>query len=277
MLLPHSLYVITGANRGFGQAIANAIASKANHTTTMILVGRQQVSLDNVANQIIQKNKNITTRIISNVSLDSAMAAKETILKPLETIVTELQQKEVVPVVTRAILINNAGSTGDLSKAVSDYEAEEIQSYIDMNIASYITLISGFIRLFHPKVEKDTIQPIPPQLSLVNISSLLAVEPFSNWGLYATGKSARDMLLRIVAKEEDEESVRTLSYAPGPLDNEMQQHVRETLGDLDQKKLYTEMANEKKLVSMEASANKLVELLHGNTFDSGAHIDFFDP
>ena len=62
---------------------------------------------------------------------------------------------------------------------------------------------SGFIRLFHPKVEKDTIQPIPPQLSLVNISSLLAVEPFANWGLYATGKSARDMLLRIVAKEED--------------------------------------------------------------------------
>ncbi|KAI7857144.1 hypothetical protein BDC45DRAFT_436246 [Circinella umbellata] len=272
MLLPHSLYVITGANRGFGQAIANAIASKASHTTTMILVGRQQVSLDNVANQIIQKNKNVTTHIISNVSLDSAMAAKETILKPLETIVTV-----IVPVVTRAILINNAGSTGDLSKAVSDYEAEEIQSYTDMNIASYIMLISGFIRLFHPKVEKDTIQPIPPQLSLVNISSLLAVQPFANWGLYATGKSARDMLLRIVAEEEDTESVRTLSYAPGPLDNEMQKHVRETLGDLDQKKLYTDMANEKKLVSMEASANKLVELLHGNTFDSGAHIDFFDP
>ena len=42
---------------------------------------------------------------------------------------------------TRAILVNNAGSTGDLSKKVSDYEAQEIQSYIDMNIASYITLM----------------------------------------------------------------------------------------------------------------------------------------
>ena len=41
-----------------------------------------------------------------------------------------------------------------------------------------------------------------------------------------------------------QESVRTLSYAPGPLDNQMQKHVRETLGDLDQKKLYTDMAHE---------------------------------
>ena len=88
MLLPHSLYVITGANRGFGQAIANAIATKATHTTTMVLVGRQQASLDNVANQITQKNQKIITRVISNVSLDSAMTAQETILKPLETIVT---------------------------------------------------------------------------------------------------------------------------------------------------------------------------------------------
>ena len=88
MLLPHSLYVITGANRGFGQAIANAIAAKASHTTTMILVGRQQASLDNVANRIIQKNEKIITHVISNVSLDSAMTAQETILKPLETIVT---------------------------------------------------------------------------------------------------------------------------------------------------------------------------------------------
>lgn len=39
------------------------------------------------------------------------------------------------------------------------------------------------------------------QITIVNISSLLAVEPFRNWGLYATGKAARDMLLRVLAKE----------------------------------------------------------------------------
>ncbi|KAI9498062.1 hypothetical protein BDB00DRAFT_755268 [Zychaea mexicana] len=270
MLLPHTLYVITGASRGFGQAIANAIASKANHKSTLILVGRQRDPLENVANQL-QGNASVTARVISDVSLDSAVAAQRTILKPLETMVTELQQP-----VTRAVLVNNAGSTGDLSKKVSGYEAQEVQAYVDMNIASYITLVSGFIRLFHPEEEDDNsaaaavtaaTRPIAPELTIVNISSLLAVQPFANWGLYASGKAARDMLLRIVAKEEVcfesnlqpdpdtinykkmlhismQESVRTLSYAPGPLDNEMQQHVRETLGDAEQKKLYTDMAYE---------------------------------
>lgn len=41
-----------------------------------------------------------------------------------------------------------------------------------------------------------------------------------------------------------QKSVRTLSYAPGPLDNEMQRQVRETLGDPEQKQLYTNLANE---------------------------------
>ena len=41
-----------------------------------------------------------------------------------------------------------------------------------------------------------------------------------------------------------EKSVRTLSYAPGPLDNAMQKHVRETMGDPEQAKLYTDMATQ---------------------------------
>jgi sepiapterin reductase len=37
---------------------------------------------------------------------------------------------------------------------------------------------------------------------IVNISSLLAVQAFSNWGLYAAGKAARDRLLGVIALEE---------------------------------------------------------------------------
>lgn len=58
------------------------------------------------------------------------------------------------------------------------------------------------------------------------------------------------MYVRISVQRERHETiyiiqesvVRTLSYAPGPLDNEMQRSVRETLGDAEQKKLYTDMA-----------------------------------
>ncbi|ORY98686.1 hypothetical protein BCR43DRAFT_487976 [Syncephalastrum racemosum] len=164
-----------------------------------------------------------------------------------------------------ATLICNAGSTGDLRKTVAEYTAEEIQAYYDMNIISYTTLISGFLDIFSCC-----------KTYIINISSLLAVQPFANWGLYASGKAARDMLLQVIAKENKEGSVRTLSYAPGPLDNTMQKHVRETLGDPEQAKLYTDMATQGKLVSMESSAKKLVDILQKDVFVSGAHIDYFD-
>lgn len=45
------------------------------------------------------------------------------------------------PPLTSATLINNAGSTGDLTKQVSDYEAEEIQAYFNVNLVSYTTLV----------------------------------------------------------------------------------------------------------------------------------------
>lgn len=37
---------------------------------------------------------------------------------------------------------------------------------------------------------------------VANISSLLAVQAFSNWSLYAAGKAARDRLLGVIALEE---------------------------------------------------------------------------
>lgn len=49
-------------------------------------------------------------------------------------------------------------------------------------------------------------------MTIVNISSLLAVQAFPNWALYATGKSARDMLLKVVTLEEVKKKKRALYY-----------------------------------------------------------------
>ncbi|RCI03800.1 hypothetical protein CU098_011894 [Rhizopus stolonifer] len=208
MLLKHSLYIITGANRGFGKAIAETIAAKAKNKTTVVLVGRD-------ASQ-----------------LERAKEAQETVIDKLDQLLKSWKETDVAPI-TNAYLINNAGSIGDLSKKISDYTVSEIQDYVSFNISSYVALISGFIRLLNNGLI---------ELTVVNISSLLAVQAFSHFGLYATGKSARDMLLQVLAKEEP--SIRALSYAPGPLDNEMQQHLRETVGDPEQRELYTKAKKE---------------------------------
>ncbi|KAI9478810.1 MAG: hypothetical protein EXX96DRAFT_595926 [Benjaminiella poitrasii] len=189
MLLKHSVFVITGANRGFGKTIAETIASKTKDTkTSLVLVGRDKSQLE----QIDLNSGNVSCHYITEANLDGAKEAEDTVINQLNSLMKEWQDKDIAPI-TKAVLVNNAGSTGNLSKKVSDYTASEIQDYVNLNIASYISLVTGFIRLFNTGLINVTI---------VNISSLLAVQAFPNWGLYASGKSARDMLLKVVAKEE---------------------------------------------------------------------------
>ncbi|KAL9557185.1 hypothetical protein MBANPS3_001527 [Mucor bainieri] len=263
MLLKHTVYIITGANRGFGKVVAETIASKVNQEkTSFILVGRDQSQLESV--KLDTNNKYISCHYIAHADFQGAKQAQVSVIDKISNLIKAWQDDDTAPI-TKAVLINNAGSTGDLSKKVGDYNASEIQEYVDLNITSYIAMVTGFIKLFNNGLINT---------SIVNISSLLAVEAFPNWALYATGKSARDMLLKVVAKEEP--SIRALSYAPGPLNNEMQQSVRETLGDQEQKKLFTNMATEGNLVDMNDSASRLYQLLEEDTYESGSHVDYYD-
>ena len=55
-----------------------------------------------------------------------------------------------------------------------------------------------------------------------------------------------------------------------------QREVRETLYKASDRELYTKMHKENKLVSAEASSEKLVAVLRADAFASGAHVDFYD-
>lgn len=78
MLLKHTVYVITGANRGFGKVIAEVIASKAKEKTSIILVGRNRAELETI------QLANVDTYFIGNISLEGAIQTEETIVKSLE-------------------------------------------------------------------------------------------------------------------------------------------------------------------------------------------------
>lgn len=72
-------------------------------------------------------------------------------------------------------------------------------------------------------------------------------------------------------------NIKTLNYAPGPLDTDMQRLVREDEGsDLATRQFYITMKEEGKLIVPEDSANKLYIVLDSNSYDSGSHLDFYD-
>lgn len=56
----------------------------------------------------------------------------------------------------------------------------------------------------------------------------------------------------------------------------MQAGVRNTVGDEEQRAIYTDMHKKGSLVKMEDSSRKLVLLLKEDKFASGGHIDFYD-
>lgn len=154
-----------------------------------------------------------------------------------------------------------------MSKGFVDLaDSTEMNNYWALNLTSMLCLTSGILKAF----------PDSPGLSrtVVNISSLCALQPFKGWTLYCAGKAARNMMFRVLAAEEP--TVRVLSYAPGPLDTDMQQLARETSMDPELRKRLQELKTKGELVDCRLSAQKLLSLLQKDVFKSGAHVDFYD-
>jgi len=147
--------------------------------------------------------------------------------------------------------------------------------------------------------------------TIVNVSSLLAIsDDILSMGIYSTGKAARERYHTIIGKEEikrmkkndDDESnnnnndsnnniiireeegqnnknnsntaaIKTLNYAPGPLETDMAKEIRKKADELD---VDLKPHFQKKLLDSYDSAMKLIRVIDKNEFDTGSHIDYYD-
>ncbi|KAJ1642757.1 hypothetical protein J3B02_005581 [Coemansia erecta] len=262
------IYVVTGANRGLGRAISVELSRRATAESPrhILLVGRNQQGLESTAFQS-STGTHAHLYALGSVELtaDAGKVAEQVISK-LQAIVASLANTPAM-----LCLVNCAGTISDLSKTVDQYTADEVALYTQVNFVSFASLTSGFLAFC--KEMDDGVQ----RVGVVNISSLLAVKAFANWGLYAALKAARDQYLLVAALENaDGGRTRVLNYAPGPLDNDMQADVRAQISDLEQKKIYDDMHRQGKLVKVQDTARVMCELLDKWEFQSGAHVDYYD-
>ncbi|KFQ24701.1 Sepiapterin reductase, partial [Mesitornis unicolor] len=167
----------------------------------------------------------------------------------------------------RLLLVNNAGSLGDISKSFLDLtDPDEINSYFAFNVTSALCLTSTALQAFGQRPGSSRM--------VVNVSSLCALKPFKNWALYCSGKAARDMMFQVLALEEPD--VRVLNYAPGPLDTDMQLLARTKTADPEMRQYFQSLQESGQLIDCTVSAQKLLRLLEEDTFSSGAHVDFYN-
>lgn len=186
--------LITGASRGFGRAVAEALAREG---WDLVIDGRDAVALDAAATGL---------RVAAPGSTIEAVAGD----------VTDAEHREALAVaVTRLgrldLLVNNASSLGVSPLVpVTEFPIAAMPDVFRTNIAAPVLVL----------------QAVLPWLRasngvVVNISSDAAVEAYEGWGLYGASKAALDQLTRVLAVENP--NLHFYSFDPGDMRTRMHQ------------------------------------------------------
>jgi len=179
--------VITGASRGLGAGMAQALAADHN----LGLCARGAISLD--------IPDAVTAR--ADVTDEQAMAA-------FEAAVTERFG-------TIDLWINNAGVLGPIAQT-RDQSADGFEQVLAVNVLGVFLGSRTYVRHLRRRESRGV---------LINISSGAARRPYPGWSAYCASKAAVDMFTRALALEEADH-LRALSVAPGVIDTDMQAAIR---------------------------------------------------
>jgi len=256
---------VTGASRGLGRAIALSLSSDNRATAGglhIALLARNGQQLEEVQEEVL-------ARLPPHSSV-SSYAGDLTDLQHVEEQLGTLWEYCEQVDVKEVWLINNAGSLSQLSP-VAQLEASEVRRALEVNVVAPTMLTAHTLAHWEGKAEAMTV---------ANVSSLAALQPFDCWGLYCMGKAARDMLHRSIALESPlrgSMKVKSLNFAPGPMDTDMQGEIRAAMpSDSAVKQAFVELHAQGQLIDPFLSASKLVDLLATSSFESGSHIDIYE-
>jgi benzil reductase ((S)-benzoin forming) len=226
-----SLLILTGHTHGIGRAILDIYLKSGEYQ--ILAISRTSLGM-NLPN-------------LTELSLDLDD------LTILENKLADLFPKETYQ---KIILINNAGWIGEI-KPIGKLHPAELRKQINVNLLAPMYLTNAFITAY---------QTSPSQKIICNISSGAASKPVSGWGGYCSTKAALAMFTMVAAQENQKEDFIFFSLAPGVVDTDMQQEIREVsqtdFPDLEKFKKYHESGE---LSSPEIVAKKIAYLLNNPT------------
>jgi short-subunit dehydrogenase len=186
--------LITGASRGLGRALAEAMAAKG---ARLALVARDARPLEDLA-ATIRANGGVAHAIAADIADKRAI---HRIAGVAHGLIGEV-----------AVAIHNASTLGPTPlRLLLDTECEDLAAVLDTNLVGpfrLTKLLAGGMALRGSG-------------TIVHISSDAAVEPYPRWGAYGVSKAAQDHLSRILAAELAGTGVRILAVDPGEMDTVM--------------------------------------------------------
>lgn len=289
------LLIITGASRGLGRAISVAFCQDLSiGRIHALLVARSEDGLNETTDLMTQVASNrvtpfpllqlqVTQHAMDLSNLDQLDPNIDTLLQSMPapfTSATTSSSLSSSSAFDRIVLINNAGSLGHVGPTLNSPSLQDMKQAVDLNVTSSLWWSVRMARHFVPTpTHPTTIAPTPTtKVTLVNISSLVALQDFPTMAIYSAGKAARDRFHSVLAVEESNNIdqhmnvLKVLNYAPGPLETDMSVTLRHCK-ELDEtlKPHY-----QKELIDPLDSARKLVQVVLKDEFQTGQHLDYYD-
>ncbi|XP_046742674.1 sepiapterin reductase-like isoform X2 [Diprion similis] len=249
--------LVTGASQGIGKQITESFATLLGNGSVVLLIARNKNALKETA-QKLPKSLSVHT-----ASMDLSVATAD----ELKDVVCKALGSESATQFEKAVIVHNAGSLGDVSKPANDMKDFEIwRNYYNLNVFSPAILNGVFMELFNKETKVTRL--------VVNITSLCGIQPCKSLAYYCTGKAAREMFFKVFAIENPQ--VNVLNYSPGPVETDMQEVLRNNLGDADGKKTFNDIKASGSVLTTEQTINRLMEILKLQNYKSGDHVDYYD-
>ncbi|GAB3201876.1 benzil reductase ((S)-benzoin forming) [Pontibacter aydingkolensis] len=189
-------YIITGASKGIGKAIAEELLKDENNH----VVGVSRT------NSIKHPNYRYQPLDFSDI---------EAVEHNLQKVFLPYKDAD------RLVLINNAGVLGDIGYVGEGMPNERFEFVFDVNVIVPAMLMNTFLEAY---------RQVSCEKVIVNISSGAGKYPIDGWAGYCASKAALDMFSQTIQQEQNVRGsgVKVYALSPGVVDTGMQEHIRES-------------------------------------------------
>jgi len=184
-------YLITGASRGIGRAIAEQLAAE---DVTLLLHGRDTVALAEVCKAVKPRCGGVV-RLIQDLAITGGVSDLIAAVgsDPLD------------------LLVNNAGIA--IVKPFGEITPVEWEQTLGVNVTAPFLLTQRFALKMRPGA------------SIVNILSIAAKTGFPNWSAYCMSKFALEGFSQSVREELHEHKIRVINIYPAATNTEIWNNV----------------------------------------------------
>jgi NAD(P)-dependent dehydrogenase (short-subunit alcohol dehydrogenase family) len=184
-------YLITGASRGIGRAIAEKLAGAG---VELLLHGRDTVALAEVC-ETVKDDCGRVVCLIHDLAVPSGVSdlIDHVGKDPLD------------------LLVNNAGIA--IVKPFCEITSVEWEQTIGVNVTAPFMLMQHFT------------PEMPPGSSIVNILSIAAKTGFANWSAYCMSKFALEGFSQCVREELRDRKIRVINVYPAATDTNIWSHI----------------------------------------------------